>query len=124
MNLKVIKYKDYGWTMTGGEDDKDKIINRFYWSVYELNNGEIIVQQKIEDWEEEELIKTYYYYNYANCELKNGELVEYNFNQDFNTLFNSSPPFKDIKNPKWPTKEEESCVINFYNKKVFKIKNP
>ena len=57
-------------------------------------------------------------------ELKNGELVEYNFNQDFNTLFNSSPPFKDIKNPKWPTKEEESCVINFYNKKVIKIKNP
>lgn len=118
MNLKVIKYKDYGWAMTGGEDDKDKIINRFFWSVYKLNNGEIIVQQKIEDWEEEELIKTYYNYNYANYELKNGELVEYNFNQDFNTLFNSSPPFKDIKNPKWPTKEEESCINTFYKKNI------
>ena len=50
MSLNVIKYKDYGWVMTGGEET-DKIINRFYWSVYELNNGEVIVQQKIEDWE-------------------------------------------------------------------------
>ena len=72
MSLNVIKYKDYGWTMTGGEET-DKIINRFYWSVYELNNGEVIVQQKIEDWEGNRLMKTYFQYNYANHELKSGE---------------------------------------------------
>ena len=59
MILKVIKYKDYGWTMTGGEETH-KIINRFYWSVYELNNGEVIVQQKIEDWEGQKLLKTFF----------------------------------------------------------------
>ena len=50
--------------MTGGEET-DKVINRFYWSVYELTNGEVIVQQKIEDWEGDRLIKTYFQYNYA-----------------------------------------------------------
>ena len=86
--LNVKKYKDYGWTMTGGEET-DKIINRFYWSVYELNNGEVIVQQKIEDWEGNRLMKTYFQYNYANHELKNGKKIIYDFDQDFNNLFDS-----------------------------------
>jgi hypothetical protein len=39
MKLKVIKYKNYGFTMTGGEDPDDwKHI--FYWSFYELSNWE------------------------------------------------------------------------------------
>ena len=117
MILKVIKYKNYGWAMTGGEET-DKIINRFFWSVYELNNGEVIVQQKIEDWEGEKLLKTYFQYSYANHELKNGKKIKYDFNYDFNTLFDSSPPFKDIKNPSFPSKEEESCVRDFYLKEV------
>ena len=121
MILKVIKSKDYGWTMTGGEET-DKIINRFYWSVYELNNGEVIVQQKIEDWEGNRLIRTYFQYNYANHELKNGHKIRYDFNYDFNALFDLSPPFKDIKNPSFPSKEEESCVRDYYNKEF--EKNP
>ena len=121
MILKVIKYKDYGWTMTGGEET-DKIINRFYWSVYELNNGKVIVQQKIEDWEGEKLLKTYFEYHYADHELKSGEKIIYDFDHDFNTLFDSSPPFKDIKNPSFPSREEKSCVNDFYNKEV--EKNP
>ena len=40
----------------------------------------------------------------------------------FNTLFNSSPPFKDVKNPTFPSEEEESCVRDFYNKEI--VKNP
>ena len=119
MILKVIKFRDYGWVMTGGEET-DKIINRFFWSVYELNNGEVIVQQKIEDWEGEKLLKTYFEYNYANHELNNGEKIIYDFDHDFNTLFNSSPPFKDVKNPSFPSKEEKSCVNDFYNKEVEK----
>ena len=119
MNLKVIKYKDYGWTMTGGEET-DKIIYRFYWSVYELNNGEVIVQQKIENWEGEKLVKTYFEYTYENYELKNGNKREYDFNEDFNTFFDSAPLIKDIKNPIRPTKEEESCIYDFYIKNIIK----
>jgi len=119
MILKVIKFRDYGWVMTGGEET-DKIINRFYWSVYELNSGEVILQQKIEDWEGEKLLKTYFEYNYANHELNSGEKIIYDFDHDFNTLFNSSPPFKDVKNPSFPSREEKSCVNDFYNKEVEK----
>mgnify|MGYP003310403217 CR=1 FL=1 len=45
------------------------------------------------------MIRTYFQYNYANHELKSGEKIMYDFDHDFNTLFDSSPPFKDIKNP-------------------------
>ena len=38
MVLKVIRYKNYGCTMTGGED-ADDWKDMFYWSFYELNNG-------------------------------------------------------------------------------------
>ena len=54
--LKVIKFKDYGWTMTG-DKCPDKVSQRFYWSVYKLNNGNIIVQQRIEDWKNNQIKK-------------------------------------------------------------------
>ena len=48
------------------------------------------------------------------------EKIIYDFDHDFNTLFDSSPPFKDIKNPSFPSREEKSCVNDFYNKEVEK----
>ena len=41
MILKVIRYKNYGCTMTGG-GDSESWEDKFYFSFYELNNGEII----------------------------------------------------------------------------------
>ena len=118
MNLKVIKHKDYGWTMTGGEKTDENEI-RFYWSVYKLNNGEIIVQIIDEYWKNNKFEDKVFHYSYANAELKNGEIIEYNFKQNFKTLFESAPPIKDIKNPKSPSKEEEDCVYDFYCKNIY-----
>jgi|TARA_B110000091_G_scaffold8206_1_gene7953 predicted Fe-Mo cluster-binding NifX family protein len=44
MKLKVIRYKNYGCQMES-EDDEDQ----FYFSFYELNNGEIIELTLIEN---------------------------------------------------------------------------
>ena len=56
MKLKVIKYKNYGCTMTGGEDTDDWK-HMFYWSFYELNNGKVIVLNDTEYWENDKLIE-------------------------------------------------------------------
>ena len=119
--IKVIKFKDYGWTMTG-EECSDKISQRFYWSVYKLNNDNIIVQQRIEDWKKNKIIKIYYYYSYSDHKLKDGTEIKYNFNQDFITLFESAPPYINIKNPKYPEREEIDCIKKFYNSVL--LKNP
>ena len=37
MKLKVIKYKNYGCTMTGPADKESEWENKFYWSFHELN---------------------------------------------------------------------------------------
>ena len=56
MKLKVIKYKNYGCTMTGGED-ADDWKHMFYWSFYELNNEKVIVLNNTEYWENDKLIE-------------------------------------------------------------------
>ena len=41
MILKVVKYKNYGFVFRADEK-KDNWEHKFYWSFYQLNNGEII----------------------------------------------------------------------------------
>lgn len=51
MKIKVVKYKNYGCTMAGGEDIDDWK-HMFYWSFYELNNEKVIVLNNTEYWGE------------------------------------------------------------------------
>ena len=41
MSLKVVRYKNYGCVMCS-EESKDPYENKFFWSFFELSNGEII----------------------------------------------------------------------------------
>ena len=66
MNLKVIKYKNYGCQMTS-EDDEDQ----FYFSFYELNNGEIIELTLIENFKDNKLNATQFEFSYTKMKLKN-----------------------------------------------------
>ena len=45
-DLKVISYKNYGWTMSSGDKDEEK--TKFLWSFYQLNNHKVISLQFIE----------------------------------------------------------------------------
>ena len=116
MKLKVIKYKNYGRTMTGGED-ADDWKHMFYWSFYELSNGHIINLHYTENWEKDKFIDDDYYYSYTKDELKNGEIISYEFgdakaddvdamSKEFFDWFESLPPYSDIKNPTRPSIEE------------------
>ena len=133
MKLKVIKYKNYGRTMTGGED-ADDWKHMFYWSFYELSNGNIINLHYTENWEKDKFIDDDYDYSYTKDELKNGEIISYEFgdakaddvdamSKEFFDWFESLPPYSDIKNPTRPSLEEEKCVKEFYEKHIMDKKD-
>ena len=119
MFLKVIRYKNYGCTMTS-EDYEDK----FYFSFYELNNGKIIELSLFQN-------SNVTQYDYSNTEmrLKNGESRDYKFgnaraidengmSKEFFEWFDSSPPAKDVISNTTPNKNEEKCVNDFYLKYI------
>lgn len=121
MKLKVIKYINYGWVLTGGDNKSHE--DRFYWSFYELNNKKIIELELFETVENDIIKFSEYTLFYPHYELKNGTQIKYNFGQNFYKWFDSSPPFNSVKSHKSPTKSEKKCVMDFYYKNVDKEKN-
>lgn len=124
MFLKVIRYKNYGCTMTS-EDYEDK----FYFSFYELNNGKIIVLSLFENSN-----VTQYDFSNTTMMLNNGEIRDYKFgnaraidknemSKEFFEWFDSSPSAKDVVSNTILNKNEEKCVKDFYikNIKPFKL---
>ena len=133
MALRIIKYKNYGRTMTGGED-ADDWKHMFYWSFYELSNGHIVNLHYTENWEKNKFIDADYDYSYTKDELKNGEIISYEFgdakaddvdamSKEFFDWFESLPPYSDLKNPTRPSIEEEKCVKEFYKKHLMDKKD-
>ena len=96
MTLKVIRYKNYGCQMTS-EDDKDK----FYFSFFELNNGEIRN------------------YKFGNAKAND----EYGMSEEFFKWFDSYPPGVDVIDSFVLYDEEEKCVKDFYLKHIEPIKH-
>jgi len=131
MNLKVIRYKNYGCTMTTLKD-KNIYENNFFWSFYELNNGEIISLNFTENLNNAKVSSIDYHFSYTRHELKNGEVIEYKFSNakpnskeifdEFFDYFYSIPPAKDIKELTYPSENEEKCVKEFFNKNILKNK--
>ena len=135
MKLKVVKYKNYGQTMTAPADNESEWENKFYWSFYELSNGNIINLQYIENWENNKFVDADFDDSYTKYELKNGETRSYEFgdakandidamSKEFFDWFESSPPYNDIKRPVFrPSIEERKCVIEFYKKHIIDRKD-
>ena len=124
MKLKVIRYKNYGCQMES-EDDEDQ----FYFSFYELNNGEIIELTLIENFKDNKLNATQFEFSYTKMKLKNGEIRNYKFgdakandeegmSKEFYKWFDSSPPSQDVIDWFALNDEEEKCVKDFYLKHI------
>ena len=135
MKLKVVKYKNYGQTMTAPADNESEWENKFYWSFYELSNGNIINLQYIENWENNKFVDSEFHDSYTKCELKNGEIISYKFgdakasdadamSKEFFDWFESLPPYNDSKKPVFrPSIDEANCVIEFYKKYIMDKKD-
>ena len=131
MNLKVVRYKNYGLTMSS-MPGKDIYDNNFFFSFYELNNGAIIDLNITEYLTNGKVTSFDYHFGYAKSEFKNGEILEYEFgnakpntkeiSKEFFDWFDSEPPAKDIKELKFPNKNEEKCVKEFFIKNIMKTK--
>ena len=131
MPLKVIRYKNYGCTMSS-EKDETPYDHNFFWSFFELNNGEIIDLNFTENLKNGKVSSIDYHFGYTKHELINGEFIEYKFgnakpntkeiSDEFFDWFDSNPPVKDLNFFCSPTKNEEKCVKEFFNKNILKNK--
>ena len=130
MKLKVVKYKNYG-RMMESEKSEDPFSNNFFWCFFELNNKEIINLQLAENLKNNKIINIDYEFYYAKEELKTGQVHEYKFGKakpntrefsnEFFDWFDNLSPIKYLKdNREWPTKEEEKCVKEFFDKNILK----
>ena len=127
MNLKVIRYKNYGCTMSSMPNE-NIYDNKFFWSFYELNNGKIIDLQFVENLTNRKVTSVDYSFFYSKSELKTGEIIEYKFgnaepntkeiSKEFYDWFYAQPPAKDLKELIRPSKDEEKCVKEFFNKNI------
>jgi hypothetical protein len=128
MTLKVIRYKNYGCTMTGG-GYPDSWEDKFHFSFYELNNGEIIELELHENLQDGKLDFTDYGFSYTKTKLKSGEIRDYKFGKakaedeygmadEFFKWFESSPSYYESEANFAPYDEEEKCVKYFYLKHI------
>jgi len=117
MNLKVVKYQNYGCTMSS-ECDDTIFSHKFYWSFYELSSGQLIVLNFIENLKNGSVSSNNYEFSYANSVLKNNSVIKYKFGQDFYEWFESLPSVNDLKSIKFPTNEEKECVKRFFVSKI------
>ena len=66
--LKIIKYKNHGICMIGGEKNKDH--EKFLFSFFELSNKKVVSLMIVENWHKEKLIDDEYNCCYTNHELE------------------------------------------------------
>lgn len=128
MTLKVIRYKNYGCTITS-EDDEDK----FHFSFYELSNGEIIELMLFQS-NNEGVIIDQYEFSHTKMKLKSGEIRNYKFGNakaddnygmadEFFKWFDSCPTPAEVKDCYIIEEIEEKCVMDFYLKHIEPIKH-
>ena len=133
MKLNVVRYKNYGSTMTGPDNSDSDWENKFYWSFYELSNGNIINLHYTENWKKNKYVDADYDYYYTKDELENGKIISYEFgdakandvnamSEEFFDWFESLPAYHQVKNPTRPTLEEEKCIKAFFEKHIEKDK--
>ena len=119
--------------MTGPPDKESDWENKFYWSFYEFSNGNIINLQYIENWKNNKLVDADFDYCYIKDELKNGEIISYEFgdakandvdamSEEFFNWFESIPGYNQVKNHIYPSLKEEKCVKVFFEKHIKKDK--
>jgi len=128
MKLQIIKYKNYGCTISFG-NPTDLYYTKHYYSFYELNNGKIIFLVNLALYEKNKLVDFNYTFDYTKEELKSGAFFNYSFgeakgdnekqmNKEFFDYFNAIPMVDDLKKYYAITKTEEKCVKDFYLKYI------
>ncbi len=114
------------------KENQDPYDNRFFWSFYELNGGEVISLNFVENLTNGKVTSVDYSFGYPKYELKTGEIVKYKFgnakpntkefSNEFFDWFDAAPAVKDCKNLIWPNNDEEKCVKDFFDKNILKTK--
>ena len=108
MSLKVVKYKQYGFTFGGSEEKNSQFTNKFYWSFIELSNGKILSINNNIVIKSNKIIHSGISCHYTEC---------YNFGEDFFDWWEKTMGDydKDLGNP---TDDEKELTIKFYKENI------
>ena len=130
--MKIIRHHDYGMALDSIPDERGIIADNFYFSFYELDNGNILCMHTYKSYNEK--TKTYEWNEFGSVDKDGNDIIvgSYNisYSQDYTfgeELFawhhrsmNTKHNYDELK---WPTKEEEDLVINFYEKNIKPLHN-
>ena len=115
--------------MDSGKGESSYSTN-FYWSFYELSNGEIIDLNLEENLTNKKVTSIHYHFDYSKYKLKTGEIFEYKFGNakpntqemidEFFDWFESIPTSKKVVNLMDVRDDEKKCIKDFYLKHMIK----
>ena len=125
--MKIIRHHDYGMALDTMPDEKGMVSDNFYFSLYELDNGNIICIHTYKSYNEK--TKTYEWNEFGSVDNDGNDIIvgpysisysqDYTFGEEFFAWFdrglNTKHNYDELK---WPTQEEEDLVIDFYEKNV------
>lgn len=122
--MKVIRHHNYGKAMESMPDKNNKIIDLFHFCLFELDNGRKIYMHTFKTYNDKKDTyewSTFFAIDENGKEVNLGEYSvhyadDYKFGEEFSDWFERMQPWtKDIK---YPTDEEEKCVIDYYKKNI------
>ena len=123
--MKVIRHHNYPNAMESEMTINNKSVDLFSFCVFELNNGRTISLHTMEMYNDKKdayECNTFFTIDENDEEVDLGEYslcyVEgYEFGEKFSDWFENKIPFS-TKDSKYPTEEEEKCVIDYYEKNI------
>ena len=130
--MKIIRHHDCGMALDSMHNEKGIVKDNFYFSFYELDNGNILCIHTYKSYNEK--TKTYEWNEFRSVDQDGNDIIvgpynisysqDYTFGEEFfdwhNRSLNTKHNYDELK---WPTKEEEEVVIDFYEKNIKPLHN-
>ena len=125
--MKIIRHHDYGMALESMPNEIGIVKDNMYFCFFELDNGKIICLHTYKSFNEK--TQKYEWNEFGSVDKDGNDIIvgpynisysqDYNFGEDFFTWHHRSMNTKhNYDELKWPTKEEENLVINFYEKNI------
>ena len=125
--MKIIRHHDYGMALDSIPDEKGIVKDNFYFSFYELDNGNKICIHTYKSYNEK--TKTYEWNKFGSVDKDGNDIIVgpynityaegYTYGEGILAWHHSSLDTKhNYDELKWPIKEEEILVIDFYEKNI------
>jgi hypothetical protein len=125
--MKIIRFHDYGMSLESMPNKNGIIQDKMYFCFFELDNGKTLCIHTYKSFNED--TNTYEWNEFGSVDKDGNDIIvgpynisysqDYTFGEDFFTWHHRSMNTKhNYDELKWPTKEEEDLVKDYYEKNI------